>query len=174
MNKRVLFVILLALVALVVVSIPVLAAKPTLVEGKFAYAGPPTNIVMRQAGDNCIIDADLVYRFYDGALDGFAPFHFRIVSHGPCPAGPFDNTENLKARGTFDGTVNGKPGTLVLNYEAKGWPADPGELALTGRITILSGTGSLRNLHGVLNLSYLMGDDYDTYAGQLHFDPSHS
>jgi hypothetical protein len=79
--------------------------------------------------------------------------------------------ENLKARGTFDGKVWDKEGSLDLEFVLKAWPAEPGELALVGKIIILSGTDELANLHGLLDVSYIMGDASDSYSGQFHFDP---
>jgi hypothetical protein len=140
------------------------------VSGSLWWAGPPGIPVFRPAGNNCIIDVDVPYEF-DGNLIGEATLHFTVVSHGLCPAGPFDYNENLKAQGTFFGTVNDKEGTFDLKFVGKGWPAEPGELALTAKIVVLSGTGELANLHGVLDVSYIMGDATDSYSGQIHFDP---
>lgn len=170
MNRRILTLILVALIALLVITGSAFASTPMEVSGTMAYAGPFTNLEMRTAGDNCVIDVDLSYAF-SGDMQGVAPFHFRVVSHGSCPAMPFQYSENLKARGTFDGYVGDKEGSLDLEYVAKAWPAEPGELALTGKIIILSGTGDLANLHGLLDVSYIMGDGFDSYSGQFHFDP---
>jgi hypothetical protein len=170
MNRRILSLALVALIALLVITVPAFASTATDVSGTLAWAGPPTNIEMKTAGDNCIIDLDLPYAF-NGDMQGIASFHFRIVSHGACPAGPFQYAENLKARGTFVGEVWDKQGSLDLKFVATAWPADPGELALVGKIIILSGAGELANLHGLLDVSYIMGDDYDFYSGQFHFDP---
>ena len=171
MKKRILSLILVALVALLVgVTGPAFASAPIDVSGIMAYAGPFTNVEMRTAGDNCIVELDLSYAF-SGDMVGIAPFHFRAVTHGPCPAGPFQYSENLKARGTFYGSVEDKEGSLNLVFVANTWPVEPGELALTGKIIILSGTGELENLHGLLDVSYIMGDEYDSYSGQFHFDP---
>ena len=170
MNKRILSLILVALIALLVITVPAVASTSFDVSGTMAYAGPPTNLVMKTAGENCFIDVDLPYEF-SGDMDGEAPFHWRVVSHGSCPAGPFQYSENLKARGTFDGSVGDKEGSLYLEFVATAWPAEPGELALVGKIIILSGTGELANLHGLLDVSYIMGNNYDSYSGQFHFDP---
>ena len=170
MKKRILFVTVLVIIALMAIAVPASAIKPTMVNGTFGFAGPPMNIVEKPAGKNCIIDVDIVYAFV-GDLNGSAPFHFRVVSHGPCPAAPFQYDENLKAQGTFEGTVAGKEGTFDLTYVGRAWPADPDELALTAQIVVLSGTGELENLHGVLDVSYLAGDLFDSYSGQIHFDP---
>jgi hypothetical protein len=152
------------------IAVPALATKPTYVSGSLWWAGEPSNVVMRPAGNNCFIDVDVPY-FFDGDLFGNATLHFKVVSHGLCPAAPFQYNENLKAQGTFDGEVDGKIGTFDLKLVGKGWPAEPGELALTAKIVVLSGTGELANLHGVLDVSYIMGDATDSYSGQIHFDP---
>lgn len=171
MKKRILFVIVLAMVALVVITAPASATRPTDVSGKIGFAGPPTNLVMQTSGKNCIIDVDVIYAFYDGDLNGTAPVHLRVVSHGPCPVEQFQYNENLHASGTFVGEVDGKTGTFDFKYVGKGWPAEPSELALTAKIVVLSGTGELENLHGVFDVSYIMGDEFDSFSGQIHFDP---
>lgn len=170
MNRRILSLILAALIALLVITGTAFASTPVDVSGTMAYASPFTNLEMQTAGENCIVDVDLSYAF-SGDMVGIAPFHFRVVSHGPCPGMPFQYTENLRGRGTFDGSVGDKEGGLVLDFVAKAWPSEPGELALVGKITILTGTGELANLHGSLDVSYIMGDEFDSYAGQFHFDP---
>lgn len=170
MNRRILSFILVALIALLVITGSAFASTSMEVSGTMAYAGPFTNLEMQSAGDNCIIELDLPYAF-SGDMQGSVPFHFRVVSHGACPAAPFQYAENLKAQGTFTGSVGDKEGSLELKFVAKAWPAEPGDLALTGKIIILSGTGELAHLHGLLDVSYIMGNDFDSYAGQLHFDP---
>jgi hypothetical protein len=170
MNRRILSLALVALIALLVITVPAFASTATDVSGTMGWAGEPTNFEERTAGDNCIMEMDLPY-WFDGDMQGFASFHFRIVSHGACPAGPFQYSENLKARGTFVGSVGDKAGSLDLKFVSTAWSADLGESALVGKIFILSGTEELANLHGVLDVSYIMGDDYDSYTGQFHFDP---
>ena len=64
--------------------------------------------------------------------------------------------------------MDGKEGTLDLLITMRGWPAAPGELANVGKVTILSGTGELDGSHGVLDVTYYMGDP-DTYTGNMHF-----
>lgn len=167
MKKRKLLLFMLVLIILTIIVAPASAANPTEVTGKIAFAGPPT-IVMRPAGRNCIADVDVPWVFYDGNLEGLAAVHLRVISHGPCPAMPYQNKENIKASGTFDGVVNGKSGTFDFKYVGKAWPAEPGELAGTAHIIILSGTGELSDLHGKLDVSYNMGDIYDSYVGKIH------
>ena len=96
--------------------------------------------------------------------------------HGPCtadvPPGQGLYDANLKARGTFTGEVLGAYGTFDFTYEGKEWPYEqPGDLGLAARIVILSGTGDLANLHGVLDVTYVVGDAFDSYSGRIHFDP---
>ena len=96
--------------------------------------------------------------------------------HGPCtaevppPQGVYES--NLKARGTFSGEVLGMAGSFDFTYEGKEWPFEvPGDLGVAARIVVLSGTGELDNLHGVLDVTYLVGDIFDSYSGNIHFDP---
>jgi hypothetical protein len=154
---------------------PALATRPIEVSGEYGLnTSPPTNLVWRPAGNNCILEVDLTYPF-TGDLVGDAVFHYRIVSHGPCtadmPPAPFAHDENLKAVGTFTGQVKDRSGSFDFIYEGRAWPAEPDELALTARIVVVSGTGELAGLHGVLDVTYMMGEPFDSYSGQIHFDP---
>jgi hypothetical protein len=171
MHRRLLFGVVVGLVALLTAAVPVLATPPTDVRGEYWLGNPMMMPTLREAGGNCFITVDLEYPF-TGDLSGTALFHYRVVSHGPCAqALPFAHNENLKAWGTFYGEVSGRAGSFDFVYQGKGWPAEPGELALTARIVILSGTEGLSNLHGVLEVSYIMGQAFDSYVGQIHFDP---
>ena len=175
MSRRIVFGVALVLVALMTIAAPASATPPTEVSGEYLLnTSPPTNLAWRPAGNNCILEVDLIYPF-TGELVGDAVFHYRIVSHGPCsadmPPAPFAHDENLKAVGTFTGQVKDRSGSFDFNYEGRAWPAEPGELALTARIVVLSGTGDLAGLHGVLDVSYIMGESVDRYSGQIHFDP---
>ena len=171
--KRRLSVLLIILLLTLVLAVPASATPPTEVSGSRSMSAPPANRTWRPAGNNCIVEVDLSYA-YEGDLEGTSSTHFRIVSHGPCgPNGPvpYKYHETLKARGTFTGDVGGKSGTFDFTETAEVWPADPGEVALTGRIVILSGTGELANLHGLLDVSWVKGEHYSTYSGRIHFDP---
>jgi len=155
--------------ALIVFALPASASQPTAVSGEytFFYGVPET----REAGNNCFIEVDGLYPF-TGDLVGEAITHFRAISHGPCAtAAPFANRETLYGRGTFTGTVLGQDGTFDFVYEGRGLPVEPGQDALEARFIVLSGTGELENLHGFFEASYNLGDAYDTYTGQMHFEP---
>jgi hypothetical protein len=162
--------VLLALV----LAVPALASPPTEVSGEYTLTSPPLNRTWWPAGSNCIVEVDFTAA-YTGDLVGTTNTHYRIVSHGPCgPNGPVPGQyhETLKGRGTFTGNVVGVSGTFDYTYQAKVWPADPGELNLNGRIVILKGSGGLVNLHGILDVSGIAASTTpDLYTGWIHFDP---
>lgn len=89
--------------------------------GTFAPAGPPLAPPVRvDAGGHCIIDLQQAYSI-SGTLSGALEVDFRILTYGPCPAGPpvpgtFD--EVWIARGTFAGTFDGATTTATLSYTA--------------------------------------------------------
>lgn len=172
---------LMAMLTVVVVlfafSTSAYAERPTEVSGTYSLAGSTLEYIRwRPAGDNCKLECGFTYPFA-GDLVGTATFDYSIMVHGPCtpdepPPGPGVYESNLKARGTFTGEVLGEFGTFDFTYAGKEWPFEvPGDLGVAARIVILSGTGDLENLHGVLDVTYFVGDAYDGYAGRVHFDP---
>lgn len=172
MKKQLIYVALLTAVALIVLVMPASATQPTAVSGEYTFIYE--NAEMREAGQNCFIEVDATYPF-TGDLVGTATAHFSAISHGPCAtAAPFANRETLHANGTFTGAVLGKEGTFDFVYEGQSRPVQPGQDALDARFIVLSGTGDLEDLHGFLEASYNLGNSYDTYTGQMHFDPDNS
>jgi hypothetical protein len=176
MNKRSLFGIVLTLVVVMAAAAPASATPPTDVSGTYMLSqSPPDYMEWRPAGDNCKLECGFTYPF-DGDLEGEATFHYSLMVHGPCtadePPGQGLYYTTLKAWGTFTGEVVGESGSFTFTYEGKEWPyGQPGDLGLRARIVILSGTEELENLHGLLDVSYMVGDLFDTYSGQIHFDP---
>ena len=176
MNKRSLFGIVLALVAVMTSVAPASATPPTDVNGTYSVSESTLDYMEWQpAGNNCMLECGFTYPF-EGDLAGEATFHYSIMVHGPCtaevppPQGRYYAT--LKAWGTFTGEVVGESGAFTFTYEGREWPyGQPGDLALLARIVILSGTEELEGLHGVLDVTYMVGDSFDTYSGQIHFDP---
>jgi hypothetical protein len=169
--KKLTVISLVMVLLAIVLAVPASATAPTEVSGHYWMSAPPANRVWRPAGNNCIVEVDLNLG-YTGDLVGTSTGHYRIVSHGPCEADgpvPYKHHETLKARGTFTGIVAGKSGSFDFTYEGKVWPAEPGELFLTARIVVLSGTGELANLHGWLEQAAVNGEA-PTYSGQIHFD----
>jgi hypothetical protein len=160
-------VLLITLLLMLVLAVPASASKPTEVSGCRWMGAPPQNRTWRPAGNNCIVEVDLTYG-YDGNLEGTSVAHFKIVSHGPCgPNGPipYKYHETLHARGTFEGYVLGTFGTFDFIETPKNWPADSDKAGFTSHLVILSGTGDLASLHGMLDI---VGLDY---SGKIHFDP---
>ena len=166
MKKR-MYVLLVILLLTLGLAAPASATPPTEVSGNRWVSAPPANRTWRPAGNNCIVEVDLTYT-YTGDLAGTSTNHLKIVSHGPCgPNGPvpYKYHETISVKGTFTGAVAGTSGTFDFIEAAKNWPADPGEESYTSHVVILSGTGDLVNLHGMLDVS---GGDY---SGRIHFDP---
>jgi hypothetical protein len=176
MNKRSLFGIVLALVVVMTAVAPAAATPPNDVSGTYSLSESTLDYLQWQpAGNNCKLECGFTYPF-EGDLAGTATFHYSLMVHGPCtadeapPPGMYYST--LKAWGTFTGEVVGESGTFTFTYEGREWPyGQPGDLGLRARIVILSGTEELKNLHGVLDVTYMVGDPVDTYSGQIHFEP---
>ena len=175
MKKKSLLIVLLALVLVTSVVAPASATTLTDVNGTYSLAQSTMDYMEWQpAGNNCKLECGFTYPF-EGDLVGTATFHYSLMVHGPCtadvppPQGMYFTT--LKAWGTFAGRVVDKPGTFTFTYEGREWPWQPGELGVRARIVILSGTEELENLHGMLDVTYVVGDLFDTYSGQIHFDP---
>jgi hypothetical protein len=69
--------------------------------------------------------------------------------------------------GTFTGTVNGVPGTVTYIFNGGNDPTG----AYKATDTIVSATGDLAGLHGVLNEVGTIGPNgpAGTYSGQIQF-----
>ncbi len=174
MNKRTLMVGSIIFVALVLVVSIAAASSRFNVAGQYLLGEPVENVTATPQGANCIIEADLTYPFL-GDLVGEAKVHFRVLVHGPCEqADPFAFKETYWGKGTFTGeAIMGKAGTKAgtfdFDYKGKGWPAPLGEQAVQAQIRVISGTGELENLHGKLDVTYIMGEAFDSYDGWLRF-----
>ena len=168
MKKR-MYVLLLASLLTLLLVVPVAATKPAEASGSWWMSALPQNRTWRTAGNTCIIEVDLTLS-YDGTLDGTSLEHFWIKSHAPCPPdGPVPHLydETIHVQGTFEGTVDGKEGTFTFVENARNIATGPGpeDYLWIGKMVILSGTGDLANLHGIIDLSN------DEYTGRIHFDP---
>jgi hypothetical protein len=174
MSKRSLFGIVLALAMVMMVVAPASATPPSDVNGTYSVS-TLDYLEWQPAGNNCKLEAGLTYPF-EGDLAGTATFHYSLMVHGPCtadePPGQGVYYTTLKAWGTFTGEVVGESGTFTFTYEGREWPyGQPGDVGVRARIVIVSGTEDLEDLHGVLDVTYMVGDPFDTYSGQIHFDP---
>jgi len=152
---------LVSLVALLAVAgLTVAAASPlTSATGGFSYRTfTPNNI--RLVEGNTIIDYTLT-AVWTGTFNGTSIAQGTLIIHA-------DGSTNNHGSDTFTGTVNGLSGTVTLNE------AGPGDsTSFQSTDVIVSGTGDLANLHGVLTAVGTVrptGLPFATYTGQIHFD----
>jgi len=175
MKKRVLVLIALMAVLLLVAG-PVYATPPITASGTWYYI--PTITGMRPAGGNMFLDATSV-DYWTGTFDspegggsnsvyGAAIHKFASLTE----TGPWYGA----GLATFDGTVAGKSGTLVIRFVGKK-PSAQLEDHWYGRWVILSGTDELANLRGqgtwwgpgFLGDPAIYGEV--EYSGNIHFEP---
>jgi hypothetical protein len=76
-----------------------------------------------------------------------------------------DGNDSFHAVSTFIGTVNGVPGRVTFELTGRNGP----DLAVRATATIISATGGLAGLHGVLTWEGTVGADgpLGTYSGQI-------
>jgi hypothetical protein len=183
MQKFLITLVTLATIVLVL-AIPASATLSTPVSGSIRGLGwmtaPPT---FTEKGKTCFVEGDFGYQWM-GDISGNSVAQVEIVQHGPCfredgttyPKGTF--REDLKYRGTFDGTVNGEQGrfefVLVLKFTpVEGGPPEVPDFDGSGRFVTLGGSDGLDGLHGVLiaEISRRAGVTSFDYVGDIHFDP---
>ncbi len=147
-----LIVCMVALLSLLFV--PAHSTPPATAQGEWKYA--PIIIKVREAGGNTFMYGEETAT-WTGTFDGTSYDYFVVIRHpsglATCPYGLIE----------FEGTVNGKEGTLVMKFV--GTKAGP---EWYGQWEIISGTGKLANLHGQGNW-WGPPTDMD-YSGQIHFD----
>ena len=149
---------LLLLIPLLLVTV-VYASPPTAASGDFTL-NPATRVGtdIHQADGNTIITFTRTGSTLTGTFSGSFDTKARVVIH---PNG------NRTTQGVLecDCTVEGKSGTLVFRATSRG-----NATSSQGRLLILSGTGELENLHGVLAVQRTERV-VRTYSGKIHFDP---
>jgi len=150
--------ILLALLAPLLLLLPVAYATPTSASGSFTVSNsPPT---ARAAGGNMILTYDSSFTS-TGTFVGTCSGQAVTVTHA-------DGTANTKATCTFTGTVGDKSGTAVFHIVAQGKGS-----SFRGQFTILAGgTGGLANLRGEGPFSGTATGPLTsagTYTGQTNF-----
>ena len=159
---RLLLMPLLAL--LVVAGVADAAASPTSPSGSFTYTSSTFNNT-RVIGSDTFIDLDATVT-YTGT-QGTSIVRGLLVLHA-------DGTANFWDIETFSGKVNGTPGTLVFFLHGSGSVVPAGVGAFNGTQTIVSGTGDLANLRGVLRqvgtVPKPVPGPLGTYTGKLRFD----
>ena len=162
MRKKLLTLLVVCIVALLsALSMPgVYATRPIAVSGSFDYTFTITS--ERWPDDHYIFEAT-EWETWIGDFEGTAVSFFRVVWF-KFPTGPL----NVWLRSDFEGTVDGKEGTLVI--QLVGWSHQGN---WDGQWVIISGTGELENLHGkgVWGGPGFGASGPDIwYSGQIHFD----
>jgi hypothetical protein len=121
----------------------------------------------RSADGNMIIDLSAMLS-YTGTFNGTSTLHGILIFH-PNGSANFHDVE------TFTGTVNGVPGSVTFNLAGTGRPGpSAGTFVYQATQVIVSGTGDLANLHGVLTqvgtVPAVAAGPLGTYSGEIHFD----
>jgi Protein of unknown function (DUF3224) len=99
---------------------------------------------------------------YTGSLEGTSTLHGTLILHP-------DGSDTFHDFEVFTGTVNGVPGTLTFNLSGTKHNG-----VFDGNAVILSGTGGLANLSGMLNeVGTVPGPlgPLGTYTGQVQSAP---
>jgi hypothetical protein len=149
-----------ALAAIALVGAPgSVASPPTAASGTFTYTSSTFNSI-RSAGGNTIIDLSATVS-YTGTLSGTSTVQGTLILHA-------SGSANFQDVETFTGTVNGVPGTVTFNLTGRNGPS----LDIKATDTIISATGDLAGLHGVLREVGTVPSPtgpVGTYSGQIHF-----
>lgn len=153
---------LMPVVFLLLVSLAPIAyaTSPTPANGNITRVSFTPTIV-KNADGNTFIDFIMVSSF-SGTFTGITNDVGTAVLR---PTGDF--TFNFLS--TFNGTVDGKSGTVVFRVAGKGEGGTTNGTA-RGQFVILRGTGELANLHGQGSFEGEAG--VATYSARIHFDPN--
>ncbi len=143
------------------------ASPPTPASGTFTYLSSTFNS-MRSAGGNTIIDLSATVS-YTGTFSGTSTLHGILIFHSDGTGAQFPPWRaNFHDVETFAGTVNGVSGTVTFNLNGSNDPTG----ALKATDTIVSATGDLAGLHGVLSEVGTVpapSGPVGTYTGQIQF-----
>jgi hypothetical protein len=143
------------------------ASPPTEASGTFTYLSSTFNS-MRTVGGNTIIDLSATVS-YTGTFTGTSTLHGILIFHSDGTGAQFPPWRaNFHDVETFTGTVNGVPGTVTFNLKGSQDPTG----AVKGTATIVSATGDLAGLHGVLSEVGTVpapSGPVGTYTGQIQF-----
>ena len=162
---RLLLVVLVALFALAGVS-GAGASPPTSASGTFTTTSP-TMTNPREVGGNTIYDLSATVS-YTGTFTGTSTVNGILIFHSDGTGARFPpwraNAHDVEI---FTGTVNGVPGTVTFNFDGSNDPTG----AVKATNTIVSATGELAGLHGVLKQIGTVGPGgpVGTYTGQIQF-----
>jgi len=148
-----------ALATVALVAAPgAVASPPTAASGTFTYTSSTFNSI-RSAGGNTIIDLSATVS-YTGTFSGTSTVQGTLIIHA-------DGSANFYDVETFTGTVNGVTGTVAFNLTGRNGPS----VDIGATDTIVSATGDLAGLHGVLSEVATLGANgpIGTYSGQIQF-----
>jgi hypothetical protein len=169
--KKLIVLLLSGLLLAALLVTPAFATPPRLAEGTLEFVmGSWESRTATDRGGNCIVEVKNGTQLFTGTLNGTAKQSFKVIARGPCEGSyPGKYEDRGHGEGTFVGYVGDRYGTFryILNFQHH--PTDPPTIGgiSEGRLTILSGTGELANLHGVLD-TYMPPNQY---IGRIHFDP---
>jgi hypothetical protein len=153
------FLLLLPLaVLLAVVCITAAAASPpTPASGTVGNTSSTFNSI-RAEGGNLIVEVSATAA-YTGTFNGTSTIEGILIIHA-------DGTANYHDVEVFTGTVNGVSGTVTFNLDG----TNDSTLAVHATAAIVSATGDLAGLHGVLHevqTVVLPNGPVGTYSGQI-------
>jgi hypothetical protein len=160
-TRRLLLVTLVVLLAVVAAN-SAAASPPISASGTLTYQSATFNSI-RSAGGNTIIDLSATVA-YTGTFSGTSTLHGTLILH---PNG----TANFHDVETFTGTVNGVSGTVTFDLTVRN---GPGFTDFHATDTIISASGGLAGLHGLLNWEdvtlRMPNGPFGTYSGELVMD----
>ena len=133
------------------------ASPPTSVSGSFTTTSSSATSVRFDGGNLILEESGIVS--YTGTFSGTSTFHGILIIHA-------DGSANFHDVETFTGRVNGVSGTLTLNLNGR----NDSTRAVQATDTIVSATGELAGLHGVLSeVGTVTGPPgpLGTYTGQI-------
>jgi hypothetical protein len=160
--RKMLLAALMFMVSILPISSNVVyATTPTLATGSFTVTSFSITGT-RTANGNTFIDF-LNTEALSGTFAGTSSSVISVIVH---PSGDFNVVHIM----TFTGIVNGRSGTMIIKFEAKGTGFGYGA-PVSATWVIQDGTGDLVGIHGTGTFEghALIGG---TYSGQIHFDPS--
>lgn len=149
----------LAMVLAVSAITGVHASTPLTASGTLTYTSSVFSNI-RSAGGNTIIEDNNAQVNYTGTFSGTSTVEGLLIFHP-------DGSATAEDIETFTGTVNGAPGTVTLRLTAGG-PVP----TFRGTDVILSATGALAGLHGLLDevgTVVMPTGPVGTYTGQIQF-----
>jgi hypothetical protein len=156
----------IALLLSILVMSTTFAASPAMASGTLTTTSASFDSV-RVEGGNMIIDLSSTVA-YTGTFNGTSTVHGILIFHSGGTGVQFPPWRaNFHDVEVFTGTVNGVPGTVTFELDGSNDPTG----AFKATQTIVSATGELAGLHGVLRQVGAIGPGgpAGTYSGQIQF-----